>query len=177
MLLVAGVSTFFALSFSPLMPAFPKSVLGLGPTGYGLIMAASGIGALVGSLYIAWASDAPGKGRMLMIAQLTLAGCLLLFAVSRFLPLSYVLIMGVGVGSAVWMALTNTLLQTYSAPEYQGRVMALYMITFGLQTAGSLAVGAVAGAIGVAWAIGGFSDVVVLCGLWMTLFSRRVWRM
>lgn len=177
LLIVATVSTFFGLSYTQLMPAFAKEILGLGPAGYGLLMSSAGLGALAGSLYMVWTSNAQRKGRVLMLAQLTLGVALALFALSRFIPLSFVFLMSVGAGSAVWMALTNTLLQTYCAPEYQGRVMSLYLITFGLQNMGGLASGALASAIGVPWAFGSSGAVVVALSLYMILVSRRVWRL
>lgn len=169
---LSSVATFFGFSYMQLMPAFAKQVLALGATGFGLLTAAPGIGALAGSVYAAWASESGGKGKQVLASQVGLGVSLLLFSFSRSFTLSFLAMVAVGLAGAVWMAMTSTILQVRCKPEFQGRVTALYVLTFGFQTTGSLAAGAIAGPVGIASVVGGFGCVVALLGGMAALTHR-----
>ena len=65
-----------------------------------------------------------------------------------------------GLLSSLYMSLNMTLSQIYAEPEKRGRVMSLFMMTFGLMPLGAIPFGEAAEVIGTAQALS-FSGVVL----------------
>ena len=132
-----------------LMPVFAKKVLHGGPQTLGLLIAAVGVGAMIGAFFLASRKDARGLGRIMAIAMGLYSLGLLAFSHSRWLPLSMGIMLLTGLGMMMMMAGTNTLLQTLVEEDKRGRVMALYTMAFmGSGPIGSLWAGAAATHIG-----------------------------
>lgn len=143
---VVGV---FGWSYSVLLPAFAHDVLHLGANGYGLLMAGSGVGALVAALGVASA------GHMLPTRTMALGGVwifsitLILFAYTRNLYLGVVLLAIVGFGLVLYFSTSNTVLQSIVPDEMRGRVMGIWALIFGgMIPLGSLQAGLMADILG-----------------------------
>lgn len=144
LLAMAFVPLLFGMPYLMLLPVFAVDVLHVGPTGLGALTAASGAGALLGSLGIASLGDFRRKGLSVLALLLAFGVFVILFASSTSLYLSLLLLVFVGFGSAGYLAINSTMLQTRIAPEMMGRVMSVYSMTFGLMPLGTLVVGALA---------------------------------
>jgi MFS family permease len=154
LLLVATVSL-LGVPFTVLLPVIATDVLGGGPRTLGLLMAATGFGALTGALYLAGRSTVLGLGRVIVIAATTFGTALVLFAFSRHVLVAVPLLALAGFGMMAQMASSNTVLQTVVDDDKRGRVMSFYTMAFmGTAPFGSLLMGAVATRIGAHWAIG-----------------------
>jgi MFS family permease len=151
---LAAVPTIFAMPYSQMLPVMARDVLGAGPEGLGALLAAVGGGALVGSLVVAYLGDIPRKGTWLLVAAAAFGLLLCLFSTARSLPVAMVLLGIAGVAQAVYMALNSTLLQTLVPDEFRGRVMSVYMLTWGLMPLGTLPSGVIAEHFGAPVAIG-----------------------
>ena len=150
-LLLLAVVSLTGMPYTVLMPVVAAEVLHGGPNTLGLLMAATGVGALGGALYLAAAVFGVG---------------LTAFSLSRALPLSLALLVVVGAGFMVQMAATNTVLQTIVRDELRGRVMAFYaMAIMGTAPFGSLLAGVLAAHIGAPWTIAGGGACCVLGAL------------
>jgi MFS family permease len=90
----------------------------------------------------------------MLMSSLLLGGSLILFSASSSYWLTAAILIIVGVGQSGRMSLSNVLVQSYSADEYRGRVMSIYMMEFGLTMIGTFFVGVLAATIGPQWAIG-----------------------
>ncbi len=135
----------FGWSYAVLMPAFARDVLGRGANGYGILMSASGLGALVGALMVAT------YGHLFTPRRLALGGVWLfsaaLFAVSftKNFVLALALLFVGGFGMLLFFSTSNTVLQTIVPDEMRGRVMGVWSLVFGAMIPlGSLEAGAVA---------------------------------
>lgn len=133
-----------SMPYTSLMPVFAKDVLHVGPEGFGVMMAAPGIGALLGSLTIATLGNANRKGPLLFGSLLALGLALAAFSQSRSLPLSLALLVLVGGSQMTFMTTNHTLLQITTPDEFRGRVMGIYMLDQGLVPLGSLLIGTLA---------------------------------
>ncbi len=162
LLAMAFVPLTFGLPYMNLMPAFASEVLGLSETGYGLLMAMTGLGALMATLAIASLGDFRRKGMLLLGLALVFGVMLVFFSLSRSYALSLAILVGAGAGGAGYMAVNNTLLQTNVPRRILGRVMSIYMITFALMPMGTLPLGAVAEAIGTTTAVAGGAVIIIL---------------
>lgn len=154
LLVLVSISSLFGLPYVTLMPAFARDVLQAGPTGYGGLMAAAGLGALSGALFLAsWGSDLR-KGRLFTSGNILFPLGLLAFSLSRSFALSELLLVLVGFGFVLQNATANTLLQTIAKEGFRGRVMSLHALAFlGMVPLGDLQGGTIAHLLSVPTAV------------------------
>jgi Arabinose efflux permease len=146
--LLAIVST-MGMPYTVLMPAISINLLHGGPHTLGFLMTASGVGALLGALYLASRRSVLGLGRVMVFSTAAFGAGLLSFSFSRVLWLSLLILPVVGAGMMVTMAASNTIIQTIVEEKLRGRVMAFYAMAFlGTAPIGSLIAGVVADRIG-----------------------------
>ncbi|MFN3974299.1 MAG: MFS transporter [Dehalococcoidia bacterium] len=163
LLVLGGVAPLLGMPYQSLMPAFTREALGGGARELGLLLTLAGVGALVGSLAISLTPRLPRKGLALLLATLFWGVALLAFTLSRGMVGAGVLLLLVGFWSAISFALANALLQLETAPQMQGRVMSLWMTTFGFQPLGVLPISALAERTGTPMAL--TVGAVLLVGL------------
>jgi predicted MFS family arabinose efflux permease len=149
LLTVVAVTSLTSMSQSTLMPIFAARILGGGERTLGWLLGATGVGALVGSLYLASRRTVVGLGRVVTVAGFVLGFAMLGFAWSQWLALSLPLLAVIGLCLVVQMASCNTMLQTIVDDDKRGRVMALFAMAFlGVAPLGSIWGGAVATLLG-----------------------------
>lgn len=154
LLLLAFFFSTFGISYNTVLPSFVDRILGAGAAGFGMITAASGVGAVAGALLVATFGDRGHRGEWLHYAAMSFPVILTLFAFNRSYPLALALAVLLGVGFMLQFTLINTLLQTRVSNEMRGRVMSLYTLTFfGFTPFGNLALGALSEAIGMSVAM------------------------
>ncbi len=145
LMLMAAVLSSFGLTYLPLMPVFARDVFHAGPRGYGIMMAAVGVGALTGLLTIATVSRTRHRGRILVAGTLALAVLLLVYSLTRNLVAGMVVLAGMGFSQSTVASLTNTMIQTLAPDHVRGRVMSIFTLCFlGMYPLGSLVAGAIA---------------------------------
>jgi len=155
LLILSFVPILLVMPYQMLMPEFARNVFEAGETGLGVLMSATGIGALAGSMTTAALGDYKRKG-VLMLATGSLFGCFLVpFALSDGLLPASVCLLFVGAGSSVYMSLNNSLLMSNTPDDLMGRVMSVFMMTFGLMPLGTLLYGFLAEVIGAPLTVAG----------------------
>lgn len=148
LLLVAFVSI-FGLPHIVLMPIFASDVLKGGPRALGMLLGASGVGALGAGLTLAARRNVEGLGRVVALSVAALGSMLVLFSLSRNLIVSTVLLVPVGFSLLLQMSASNTLVQTMVPDRMRGRLMSFYaMSLMGMAPFGSLLAGTLASRIG-----------------------------
>ena len=172
---IVTVYSIFGVPYLTLMPVVAAERLGLGPGGYGLLLACVGIGGLAGALTLAAVGDRMPRHKVLSRASYTFACLLIAFSLMRSPLAAYLLLLLIGFSMIVNSAQANAMLQHLVPDELRGRIMAAYsFIVVGLsQVAGSFVAGGVARAFGVAWAIGGGGGIMLLYALWAFRPARR----
>jgi MFS family permease len=144
LILVAIIST-AGTPYTVLMPAIASMELHGGPNTLGLLMTATGVGALTGALYLAQRETVVGLGRIIMYAALLFGVGLFAFSWTSSLWVACVTLAIAGAGFMVQLAATNTVLQTIVEEGLRGRVMSFYtMAFFGTVPIGSLLGGVIA---------------------------------
>ncbi len=148
-LILLALVSLVGMPYTVLMPVFANQVLKGGPNTLGLLMAASGVGALVGALFLASRKSVLGLGKYIPLTAGAFGAGLIAFSFSRSLWLSMILMVVTGLGFMVQMAASNTVLQTIVDEDKRGRVMSFYTMAFmGTAPFGSLLAGGVAERIG-----------------------------
>jgi len=138
LLLVAIIST-AGTPYTVLMPAIAAQVLHGGPNTLGLLMTATGVGALGGALYLAQRESVVGLGRIIMWASAVFGIGLVIFSLTTSLWPAFLVLGVAGCGFMIHLAATNTILQTIVEERLRGRVMSFYtMAFFGTVPIGSL---------------------------------------
>jgi MFS family permease len=151
LLLLLGLVSIVGTPYTVLMPIFADQILHGGARGLGLLMGATGLGAIGGALTVASRMGVRGLGRMVGWACTGFGVSLVLFSLSRWFWLSWILLIPVGFSLMLQMAASNTLVQTMVPDHLRGRVMALYSMMFmGMAPLGALGAGTVAHSLGAA---------------------------
>lgn len=174
-LLLLGAVSLLGMPYAVLMPVFADQVLHGGPRGLGVLMGASGTGALIGALVLASRAEVSGLGRWVALGAAGYGVSLVLFSTSRSFWLSALLLVPVGFCMIVQMASSNTLIQSMVPDALRGRVMALYsMMLMGMAPIGALLAGVLATRLGAPRTVGLGGVVCVLGAL---LFLARLPRL
>jgi MFS family permease len=148
-IVLIGVISLFGISFVTLLPAWSVKILHGDARTNGFLQSARGVGALVAALLIASLGRFRFRGKLLTFGSFALPVMAALFALSRWTPLSLVLIFGAGLASILVMNLSNALVQTHSPDGLRGRIMSVYtLVFFGLMPLGALVVGIAAERLG-----------------------------
>lgn len=171
---LVGVSAFFVMPYSVLMPVFAKEVFGGDAAIYGYLLTFAGIGALGGALTVASLGPKSPRGLLLSVANGAFAALVLSFAFVRTFWLGAAILLGVGFCFVVQNSLANTLIQLNVPDRLRGRIMSVYFLVFmGAMRLGSLQAGYVARYVDVkaALIIGGALSLLYSTGVaWR--FSR-----
>ena len=142
-----AIPAFLIMPYIQLMPVFARDVLHAGPEGLGTLMTVMGVGSVLGSVGIV-VFPPRREGLALVVSLAVFALLLVAFAGSTSLPLSIGLMGLIGVAQAIYLAINNTLVQVATPDALQGRVMSIYMMTWGLLPLGSLPQGVLADWLG-----------------------------
>ncbi|MDZ7686046.1 MAG: MFS transporter [Gammaproteobacteria bacterium] len=169
LLLMSFVPMLFGMPIQFLMPAFNKDVLGGGPEELGLLMAANGVGALLGSLVLARLGELQHKGYWLLGISMVWAVFMALFSLTERVPVALVAVAIVGLFSSMYMAMNMSLVQLAVDQNMRGRVNSILMMSFGLMPIGVIPVGWIAEHHGIDTALaisaGLLALVTILLGL------------
>jgi predicted MFS family arabinose efflux permease len=174
LLMLSLLPMLFGMPYFTLLPIFATEVLQVGPSGYGLIMGVSGVGALAAAMVLAAAGDRATTGWLLLLSIAMFGGFLVAFSFSPWLALSLVLMVGVGVTSMVHRTIVQTLLLHLTPQEMYGRIMAIHMLDQALMPFGSVAAGALAGAYGAPVALSLLASVCVFVAIAVGGLSPRM---
>jgi MFS family permease len=165
-LLLLSLLSLLGLQYSVFLPIFASDVLHRGAKGFGFLMSAAGMGAVLGALYFAGRTNYQGLARWIAGTSAVCGIALVLFSQSRVFWVSAVVLFFVGFAATVQMAATNTIVQSRVPDELRGRVMAVYATMFmGVQPIGSLIAGGVAKHIGAPYTLTVFGTLVLIGSL------------
>ena len=159
-----AVFSILGVPYITLMPVVARDLLGLDAAGYGLLLSSLGVGGLSGALALAGIGGRWPRGKLLVASAYSYAFLLIMFALVRVAWLAYPILLVTGFSMIITNAVANSMLQSLVPDQFRGRLMSVYsLISVGLgQVLGAFAGGAVAGAIGVDWAIGGGAAIMLL---------------
>ena len=151
LLAVLAVISITVFNFSVYVPLFARQVLGLGPEGFGLLMAAVGVGAVGGALTLG-ALQAPSISLLFTTGFLSCTGLVVMSTVGRFGVAAGVLFV-LGWISVMVVAGCQAALQLAAPDRLRGRIMSLHTFIYGgVFPFGAFTVGSISEHWGVSWA-------------------------
>jgi MFS family permease len=125
-IILLAIVNLMGMPYSVLMPVFVQDVLHGDSHTYGFFMGATGLGALIGALYLASRKTVLKLGRIIPVSTFIFGFGLILFSLSRVYILSLFLMIITGLGMMLQTASSNTVLQTITDDDKRGRVMSFY---------------------------------------------------
>lgn len=168
LLILLGTAGSFGFQYTVLVPIYADRILRAGAGGYGILMSAAGVGALLAALTMTAKQDRAQLRRNLLIGLSLFGAGLIGFSLSRVFALSVALNVVVGFGMVLYGASTNTLVQAAVDDAYRGRVMSIYTLMFiGTAPLGSFVLGSVAQHFGAPWATRLSGGLCILGALWV----------
>jgi MFS family permease len=171
-LLLMVMFSLMVMPYSTLMPIFAIHILHGDAHTLGFLMAASGLGALAGGIYMITRNSVIGLGKVISYAPVICGIGLIIFALSKVLWLSVLMIMLVGLGSILQIASSNTVIQTIVDNDKRGRVMSIFTMSFlGMIPFGNLLDGILANYLG---APNTFIFNGIVCLLGAFLFAKQL---
>jgi len=163
LLLLLGLVSLVAMPYSVLMPVFAARILHGNARTLGVLMGATGVGALTGALILASRTGLKGLSKWVAFSCTGFGAALILFSLSHWYLVSVAMLVPVGFCMMVQMASSNTLIQAMVPDRLRGRTMAVYSMMFmGMAPLGSLLAGELGSRIGAQWtvALGGAGAVI-----------------
>jgi MFS family permease len=171
---LALFNALFGLSYVTLLPIYADWYFHAGSIGYGLLNAAHGGGAIVGTLIIATiAARIRRPGRTLLTMAVIMGLALMVFSMSPWMALAFVMLGVVGFTNTFYLTQVSTIIQQQVPDHLRGRVLGIYSLCWNLLPLGGLIGGALAAAVNARFAvlIGG---LMVAANALLLLTSRRL---
>lgn len=176
--------TLFGVIYSGLMPVFAE-LWNLKSEGYGFLLAASGIGSVLGSLAVASLGNFKRKGLLILISGIIFGVTLLLFANTKFLSgflhldsmlfyLACIFLVAVGLTATAYATTSNTNIQMNSSDEFRGRVNGVYSMIVALYPLATLGLGAMAESMGAPLALSICAGILTLIMAGNLVFNRVI---
>lgn len=161
--ILALAPTVLVMPYLTLMPVFARDVFDMGATGLGILLAAAGLGTVMGALSVARSSQIMTMRGGQVMTAVGFAISVAAFALSPSVWLAVPLLLISGWMSAAFLAINQTLVQLNVDDEVRGRVMSVSLLTWGVMPFGQLALGAAADALGAPAAMAWFCLAAILC--------------
>src|SRR5271169_3794851 len=128
--LLAFCMTALSMPMRTYIPMFVKDIFHRGPATYGNLLSLMGVGSICGSLAVAGIGNMRNKGRFALTMLICLGAAIAGFSLSKFLPLSYAMLVLVGASMMAVFATVTSLVQLITTNEMRGRVMSVYNCAF-----------------------------------------------
>jgi MFS family permease len=189
LMLLLGLVSITGMPYVVLMPIFAARILhgggqefasligshDLGAVRLGILMGATGVGALLGALTLAVRSGVKGLGRWVAVCCGGFGASLILFSLSKWFWVSVILLLPVGYFIMLQMASSNTLIQVMVPDKLRGRVMAVYSMMFmGMAPIGALLGGAISDRLGAPLTVTIGGTAAIAGAVWFGLHLPKI---
>jgi predicted MFS family arabinose efflux permease len=130
LIVIAFLMTGFAIPMITFLPVFAKNVFQKGPETLSLFLACTGLGSISGALTVAAIGNVKNKGRIALTTLMLLGTVMALFAQSKSMIGSCILLFVAGACLICAFTMISSLVQLITANEMRGRVMSVYNVAF-----------------------------------------------
>lgn len=126
----AAAYAVFGQSYIHLLPAVAHDSLGVGAVELSWLVAAAGLGALLGTFAVTLFGRVAGVGRLLLGNALVMGVLLALFGLQTGLPQALAAVLALSVASVTFFGLWGNVVQSYLPDEVRGRVNGIHVSIF-----------------------------------------------
>ena len=153
--------------FQELLPGFADHVFGGGADILAVLTCATGIGAVVGGLWLAQRGGPAGLTKLILIATVIQALSMFAFVATDSLWVAIPAVTAAGLGMTVTGIGVQTLMQLTVDASVRGRVLSIFGLTFrGVPALGALIMGAASESVGLRWPLATGAFLVLLSLIW-----------
>src|SRR5215469_5037588 len=175
LIVLAFFMTALSMPMRTYLPVFVKDIFHRGPETYGTLLSLMGVGSICGSLAVAGLGNISKKGRFALTMLICLGAGISGFSLSKFLPVSYVMLVVVGASMMAVFATVTSLVQLIVTNEMRGRVMSVYNCAFrGGMPMGNLVSGWLVPAFTAPVVLGVNGVLLILVAAYFLLVQRRL---
>ena len=172
---ITVLMNFLFFSYQQMVPVIAKDTLRVGEGLTGVLMAAEGMGALLGAFAIASFARLRHHGHLYTFGSLLALALLLFFSFSRWYSLSFSLLLLMGLGISGFSTMQSTIVVLVAKDEMRGRALGVISLGIGAGPLGTLMVGAVADRFSPGFAIGvdACIGLVLVLMVWLLMPALR----
>ena len=164
----------FGLSYVTLLPIFADEYFNAGSIGFGVLNAAHGIGAFVGTLTVASTAHRIARpGPALLVTAVAMGVALMIFSTSPGMAMAFGMLVLVGFANTFYLTQVSTFIQSNVPDRLRGRVLSIYSLCWNLLPLGGLIGGVLAAAVNARVAVA-FGGAMVALNALLLLTSRRL---
>ena len=167
----------FGMPHIQVMPAYAKEAFDVGAEKVGLLVTASGVGSLLGSIILASLGDFRQKNRLLLGTIFLFCFSLILFALSPWYWVAWVLLLLVGMGSMTYVSMVTAVLQMTVPSQLQGRVLSVWGMGGAMMFVGALPMGVAADLLGWTAALAAGPLITLAFVLWLGILRPTIRRL
>ena len=177
MLVITVLMNLLMFPYMQMVPVMARDVLGVGPGLMGILQAGSGVGSLIGAVFIASVLNIKYHGRLFLVGSGSSFAALLLFSVSTRYWLSLPTLVALGLGAAAFATMQASITMIVAQEEMRGKALGVVSLAIGAGPFGVLLMGAVANLTGISLALELNAVVGLVCvglvGLLMPALRQR----
>lgn len=152
-LLFGMLPMFLAMPFQNLLVVFADEVWQVGERGLGILMAAAGLGGVIGSVWMAQRGEDTKRTGLMVVSTFLFGFFLAGFALTPSFLLALLPLVIANICASAGQTLNNTCTQLLVEDQYRGRISAIMLMTFGLMPLGVVPLAYLASEFGVQTAI------------------------
>ena len=175
LVVLALLPMILGMPYQTMLTVFASDVLQVGGGGLGLLTACSGIGAVMGALWVAANAHRLRLGRLMLFGLIGFGAALVIFSLSGWFWVSVLALIGVGIGQQVYMASNNALIQTNVEEEYRGRIVSTLFLNRSMVPLGTMLAGFGTAVFGVQATVASMAAMLLLVALavsWLAPSAR-----
>ncbi len=176
LVMVAATSFLVGNAFQAFMPPFADR-LGVSSTGYTILLAANGVGAILGTLLLGWIGTTKLRPVVVTAGALSWLVLVTAFAISQVYLVSLVILCTVGATQIIFSAMSQSIVQAWAPQNVRGRVMGVYnLATGGTRVISGAIIGFVATQLGVAPTLLLLVGLIAIIVLFTSSIVRTAWQ-
>jgi MFS family permease len=175
LLMMSSVNSLFGAPYFALIPIYARDVFHMGASGLAWLMGTAGAGAFCGAAALTILGDFRKKGWAVLGGSFGFGLCVVGFALSTRLMVSYIFLFSLGFAVVTSVAVINTTLQKLVTDQMRGRVMSMFILSFmGTMPIGNIIAGAASQRFGVAHTLATGGLIIAIFAVAMLISNKRL---
>ncbi|MCX8213257.1 MAG: MFS transporter [SAR202 cluster bacterium] len=178
MVLITVAMNLLSFPYANIVPVIARDVLGVGPGLMGILLAAPGLGSVIGAVIVASTTTIARPGRIFVAGSLLTFVGLALFSVSDWYGLSLAILAMMGLGAAGFGTMQASMTMLVAHEDMRGKALGVVSLAIGAGPFGALLIGGTASLLGpsLALAVNGAigASFVLLVALLMPPLMRPI---
>jgi MFS family permease len=171
-IMLVAIFSLLGMPFITLLPVFAAEIFHRGPDGFGLMVGATGAGALAAAVFLAFRGDIKEKTKFMSFAALSFSILLFVFSFTNYFSVAIGILVLIGWSLVSFFAVANSYVQLSVPDNLRGRAMSVYAFVFlGTAPIGNSIIGTAASTVGTTSTVG---MIAVVCFITSIIFCRKI---